>query len=145
MSAKVQTVAVTVVLVLAAAAPPAMAQEAIPGYVELSFCNHMPEPVYLALSYKDKPGSKQWVVEGWKQINTDSCFKITVPNDGAVYDYAELPGQGDWGGDFKLCVERPGPFRRINTAGYTCDSEDLVGFGVIDVAGRTKRTINYNP
>jgi uncharacterized membrane protein len=142
---RIQSAGAAIALVLAAAAPPAVAQDAMPGYVALSFCNHMAEPVYLALSYKDKPGSSQWVVEGWKQINADSCFKITVPNDGTVYDYAEAPGKGDWGGDFKLCVERPGPFRRINTSGFTCDDEELVGFGVIDVAGRSERTINYNP
>ena len=146
MSAKIHSAcAAAVALVLAATAQPATAQEPMPGYVALSFCNQMSDPVYLALSYREQPGSANWVVEGWKQINGNSCFKITVPNDGTVYDYAEMPGQGDWGGDFKLCVERPGPFRRINTAGFTCDPDDLVGFGEIEVEGRTSRTINYNP
>lgn len=142
---KIQSVGLVAALLLAGGAPPAVAQDAMPGYVQLSFCNHMSDTVYLALSYKDKPGSSNWVVEGWKQINSNSCFKITVPNDGMIYDYAEMPGQGDWGGDFMLCVERPGPFKRINTADYTCDDEDLVGFGEIDAKGSSAKTVNYNP
>ena len=60
--------------------------------------------------------------------------------------FAEDESDSDSGGDFKLCVERPGPFKRINTADYSCRDGDLLeGFGEIDAVGLAKRTVNYNP
>ena len=135
---------------LLTAAPPALAQQGSgstprAGYVALSFCNKTSGNVYLAVSYKETPGSDRWVVEGWKKIAAASCITLNLPNDGKIYDYAEDETDGDWGGDFKLCVERPGPFYRINTADYTCDSNLLEGFGEIDARGLASHTVNYNP
>lgn len=140
--------AVAVVALAGAIAPPAQAQNANPNgrrMVDMRFCNKTSGKVYLALSYRESPGSSNWVVEGWKVIYGNSCFDIRVPNDGYVYDYVEDESGGNWGGDFMLCVERPGPFRRINTANYTCAEDLLVGFGEIDVTGKTSKTVNYNP
>ena len=115
------------------------------GYAAVSFCNKTSGNVYLAISYREAPGSDRWVVEGWKQIGGGSCITLNLPNDGMVYDYAEDESDGDWGGDFKLCVERPGPFKRINTPDYTCNSDLLANFGETDITGLSSKTINYNP
>ena len=143
------SIAATAALLLAVA-PPALAQQGSgstprAGYVALSFCNKTSGNVYLAVSYKEAPGSSRWVVEGWKKIVGGSCITLNLPNDGKIYDYAEDESDGDWGGDFKLCVERPGPFYRINTADYTCNSDLLVGFGEIDAVGLASHKVNYNP
>jgi uncharacterized membrane protein len=150
MSVLQRSTAAFAALVLAAAvAPSALAQanSASPraGYVAASFCNKTAGNIYLAVSYREAPGSDRWEVEGWKQIGGNSCITLTVPNDGSIYDYAEDETNGDWGGDFKLCVERPGPFKRINSADYTCNDDLLVGFGETDVTGQASKTINYNP
>lgn len=140
--------AVAAVALAGAIAPPAEAQNANPNsrrMVDMRFCNKTSGQIYLALGYREAPGSSQWVVEGWKVIYGNSCYSITVPNDGKVYDYAEDESGGNWGGDFKLCVERPGPFHRINSADYSCPGDLLVGFGEIDVTGKTSKTVNYNP
>ncbi|MDB5472662.1 MAG: hypothetical protein JWR84_4222 [Caulobacter sp.] len=141
-------VAMAALLFSASAAPVAMAQNgASPraGYAAVSFCNKTSGNVYLAVSYREAPGSDSWVVEGWKKIGGASCITLNLPNDGMVYDYAEDETDGDWGGDFKLCVERPGPFKRINTAEYTCITDLLEGFGETDITGLSSKTINYNP
>ncbi len=149
MSSSRLTGAVLAALLLgASAAPSALAQnESTPraGYVALSFCNKTAGNVYLAVSYKEAPSSNRWVVEGWKRINAASCITLSLPNDGKIYDFAEDETDGDWGGDFKLCVERPGPFKRINTADFACNSDLLEGFGEIDAVGLAKHSVNYNP
>jgi uncharacterized membrane protein len=143
------TAAMAALLVAGTAAPSAMAQgnsaTTRGGYVAVSYCNKTSGSIYLAVSYRETPGSDRWVVEGWKKIYGNSCITLTVPNDGYIYDYAEDETDGDWGGDFKLCVERPGPFKRINTADYTCNADLLEGFGETDVTGLSSKTINYNP
>jgi len=116
-------IATMAALVLASGgvAPAAFAQNAGRNdMVTLDFCNRTSGKVFLALMYRERPGSSNWIVEGWKVIQGGSCFNITVPNDGSVYDYAEDESDGTWGGSFKLCVEHPGPFRRVNSADFTC-------------------------
>eukprot|EP01030_Chromulinospumella_sphaerica_P024147 gene24147-24210_t len=145
---RLSSAAVAVLLFTATAAAPALAQnQATPraGYAAVSFCNKTSGPIYLAVSYRETPGSDRWVVEGWKQIGGASCITLHLPNDAMIYDYAEDESDGDWGGDFQLCVERPGPFKRINTADYTCNSDLLEGFGETDLTGVSSKTINYNP
>ncbi len=145
--ARAATLALTLAIAAAGSAPPvALAQSAgRADMVALSVCNRTSGKVFLALSYLESPRSSRWVVEGWKVIQAGSCFRISVPNDSYVYDYAEDETNGSWGGDFKLCVEHPGPFRRINSGSYTCAAQDLVGFAETDVRGATSKTINLNP
>ena len=126
--------------------PPAVAQNAGRStMVAMSFCNRTSGKVFLALSYLESPSSSNWIVEGWKVIQAGGCYNISVPNNAYVYDYAEDESGGSWGADFKLCVEHPGPFRRINSGDYTCDESELVGFKEIDVTGLSSRTVNLNP
>lgn len=137
-------------LLLTVSAVPAKAQTSNgssprAGYVAASFCNKTSGSIYLSVGYREAPGSDRWVVEGWKKITGNSCITLSLPNDGKIYDYAEDENDGDWGGDFTLCVERPGPFKRINTADFTCANDLLVGFGETDVTGLATKTINYNP
>lgn len=115
------------------------------GLVKLHLCNKTSLKIYVALGYREAVGSNNWIVEGWKNINAYSCFDISVPNDSVVYDYAEDDDGGTWGGDFTLCVEHPGPFRRINRSDYTCSSDELKGFKTVDVTGLADKTINFNP
>lgn len=115
------------------------------GMVNLHLCNKTGLKIYVALGYREAVGSNNWIVEGWKNINAYSCFNISVPNDSVVYDYAEDDDGGTWGGDFTLCVEHPGPFRRINRSDYTCESKELKGFATVDVSGLSDKTINFNP
>lgn len=116
-----------------------------PTMVNLHLCNKTSTKIYVALGYRETVGSDNWIVEGWKNIAAYACFDISVPNDSVVYDYAEDDDDGTWGGDFDLCVQHPGPFRRINSGDYTCDSNELKGFKTVDVTGLADKTINFNP
>lgn len=113
--------------------------------VNVHLCNKTSLKVYAAVGYREAIGSDNWIVEGWKNIAPYSCFDIRVPNDSVVYDYAEDDADGSWGGDFKLCVQHPGPFRRVNSGDYTCDAAELKGFATVNVAGLADKTINFNP
>lgn len=115
------------------------------GMVKLHLCNKTSLKIYVALGYRESIGSNNWIVEGWKNISPYSCFDISVPNDSVVYDYAEDDDGGTWGGNFSLCVQHPGPFRRINRSDYTCDANELKGFATVDVTGLQDKTINFNP
>lgn len=135
------------VLLLASAAPvtslPTAAQAQPSGYYRVEFCNRTNEKVYLAVSYVETPGSKDWIVEGWKNINAGACIQLDFAKGNYYYYYAENDGDGYWGGDdFELCVQRPGPFRRINRSSYTCDGDDLMGFVARDPGDKTFITEN---
>ncbi len=123
----------------AAAAPPQ-------GYYSVEYCNKTGGKIYLAVSYLERPGSKDWVVEGWKNINAGACMTMNYPEGSWYYYYAEDDGDGFWGkDDFMLCVQHPGPFRRINRADYSCDESELKGFVARDPEGKSMITENLNP
>ena len=130
---------VSVAPTAAQAAPPA-------GYYSVEYCNRTSGKIYLAVSYIETPGSKDWVVEGWKNLNAGACITMNYAMGSWYYYYAEDDGDGFWGkDDFMLCVEHPGPFRRINRANYTCDEDELKGFVARDPEGKSMITENLNP
>jgi uncharacterized membrane protein len=145
MSTLVRSACAALFLFAVQPAPMANAADSNPGYADVEFCNKTSGVVFLALSYGSAPGSGEWIVEGWKKIEAGGCFTATVPNDGKIYDYAEDDADGVWAGDFKLCVEHPGPFKRINSPDFACEDSELVGFSVTDLTGRSHDVINYNP
>lgn len=121
-------------------------QSSVRPYINVNFCNRTSGKLYLALSYIKEPGSDDWIVEGWKNIDAHSCMDFDLARDGKVYYYAEDDGDGFWGGDeLKLCVEHPGPFRRVNSSSFTCDGSELKSFDSIDPGSDASRTVNLNP
>ena len=145
MSALLRAAAAALCLFAVQPAPVAIAAEVQQGYASVDLCNRTSATLFLALSYRSAPGSAEWIVEGWKKVEAGGCFTATVPNDGKIYDYAEDDAGGFWAGDFKLCVEHPGPFKRINSPDFACEDSELVGFSVTDLTGRSHDVINYNP
>jgi len=115
-------------------------------YINVNFCNRTSDKIYLALSYLKAPGSSDWIVEGWKNINGNSCMDFDLPSAGWFYYYAEDDAGGTWGADdIKICVEHPGPFRRVNVDGYTCDGDELKGFRGVDPGDNASYTVNIRP
>lgn len=139
----------TAAVTMAAFAPVSLAPSAAQaqaGYYKVQYCNKTGGKLYLAVSYIETPGSKDWVVEGWKNLNAGACVTMTYAAGNYYYYYAEDDGDGFWGkDDFMLCVEHPGPFRRINRANYTCDDSELKGFVARDPEGKDFITENLNP
>lgn len=79
------------------------------------------------------PDSKEFVVTGWWKVAAGTCRKIgTYPRD-HFYMHAQS-GRTAWGkGDISLCVETPGPFKRINLPSYKCNGSLLRKFSHVDV------------
>lgn len=130
--------------VLVPVAAPTRAAAASDGYTDITVCNQSNRTAYVAVAHKDAPGSDSWIIEGWINLGPSQCETYDVPTDGYFDYYAEDDGNGVWdGSDLQLCVQRPGPFRRVNTPGVTCDEDELVGFTAVD-PNKTDR-VNLNP
>lgn len=101
-------------------------------YFNLRICNRSGVDAFVARAYRTDPDT--WMVAGWLRVDAGECANAGAILKGYFYIYAEEVGRGArgtvWrGDDAELCVEYPGPFRRHNTAGYTCgDNELLRGF-----------------
>lgn len=136
-------IAATAVAPVSMAPGSAVAQS---GYYKVEYCNKTSGKIFLAVSYVETPGSKDWIVEGWKNLQPGACLTMTYAAGNYYYYYAEDEGDGYWGSDeFKLCVSYPGPFRRINTASYSCDDDELKGFVERDPGSKSSITENLNP
>jgi serine/threonine protein kinase/uncharacterized membrane protein len=107
-------------------------------------CNKSSKRASVAIShYSTEVGA--WLVEGWSTVEVGDCRNIGTFKKGQFYFYAKCySGSCYWGGnDIKLCVELPGPFKRINKTGYTCQSrEQLAGFRSREVDGDFTWTLN---
>ena len=127
--------------------PPTVAEARQSGrYISVNFCNLTSGKIYLSLSYLKEPGSRDWIVEGWKNISGNSCKAFDLPRSGWFYYYAEDDTDGFWGGDdIKICVEHPSPFRRVNVDGYTCPGSELKTFRGVDPGDNSTYTVNIRP
>jgi uncharacterized membrane protein len=93
-------------------------------------CNQSGVSASVAVSGLTAVGSNQWNVEGWWTVPTGSCQVLgSFPISSEFYYYAEQTGasQNQWSGNaLNLCVQYPGPFDRINSAGYNCQSSEAL-------------------
>ena len=98
-----------------------------------SVCNRTGKEVSTAISHRLAPGSKDFVVAGWWKVASGSCRKIGSYPRGHFYMHAQAGGN-TWGkGDLTLCVETPGPFKRISLPNYKCNGPLLRKFSHVDV------------
>ena len=114
-------------------------------YFTFHLCNQSRVTIALATSSHVSPTSSDFKVEGWWLINRGNCIDLSFAK-GWFYFYGEkkdLGGSLYWGAnDIKLCVTYPGPFERVNKAGYKCSSSRLKGFHAIFIAS-DQDTYNY--
>src|SRR5262249_35603277 len=95
-------------------------------------CNHSNVTASVAVSHYVSPSDNRFVVEGWWSVDPGNCAWIGAFPLGGFYYYAEQRNSQRiyWPGtDINLCVRHPGPWERVNTAGYNCRSDEtLRGF-----------------
>jgi uncharacterized membrane protein len=95
-------------------------------------CNQSGVSASVAVDSQTGAGGSQFHVEGWWVVPSGSCQVLGSFPVGWFYYYAEQTGasQNEWNGNaLDLCVQYPGPFDRVNYAGYSCQSsEQLRGF-----------------
>ena len=100
---------------------------------DFTVCNKTGREVSVAISPRLAPGSSEWVVAGWWKVGPAACRTIGSYPRGFFYMHAQSGGT-TWGkGDLNLCVETPGPFKRINIASYRCAGHLLRKFSQVDV------------
>ena len=113
---------------VAVLASPAEAQGS--GQFLFRVCNNSGVTAAVAISPHVSTSDSRFRVVGW-YVAEPGCTNIGSYPKGWFYFFAEQRNSGRiyWGNnDIQLCVEHPGPFDRVNVAGYTCDSSDLKGF-----------------
>lgn len=88
-------------------------------------CNRTGAAAFVAVSHRESPGSGTWIVSGWTRVPARTCTFIGTYPQGDFYHHANN-SSGKWNGDFNLCVEYPGPFRRTNPPGYTCNDNEKI-------------------
>lgn len=111
------------------------------GTFHFQVCNHSDVQASVATASYVSPTDHRYAVEGWWSVSPGSCEGIGYFPLGTFYTYAEQTNTQAvvWqGNDAELCVQYPGPFRRINTTNYTCQSnERLRGFTKHSVSAGT--------
>jgi uncharacterized membrane protein len=102
-------------------------------------CNKSNVSASVAVSNLESVGSSRFEVQGWWTVTAGNCESLGNFPQGWFYIYAEQTntGQEVWEGDFPLCVEFPGPFDRINSASFTCKSDELKLFTAEEIPGTT--------
>lgn len=94
-------------------------------------CNYSSNWAAVAISGIETPGSNLWMVQGWWTVSPGRCQDIGKFARGLFYAMAEGYGNPNlvWkADDLKLCVERPGPFKRVNRGGQVCGADSLRSF-----------------
>lgn len=102
-------------------------------------CNTSNVSASVAVSNLSAVGSSTFEVQGWWTVPAGNCNTIGTFPQGWFYVYAEQTNSGDivWDGDFALCVEFPGPFDRLNKAGYSCSGDELKQFTAEQIPSTT--------
>ncbi len=126
-----------VIIGMSAIQPAAAAEPEAIGTDERMFdftvCNKTSREVSVSVSPRLAPGSSEWIVAGWWKVAPAACRTIGSYPRGIFYMHAQS-GNTTWGkGDLSLCVETPGPFKRINIANYRCAGHLLRKFSQVDV------------
>jgi uncharacterized membrane protein len=109
-------------------------------FFSFQVCNQSDRWAAVAIMGREAPDSNQWIVQGWWQVAPYQCSNIGRYVRGAFYAMAEhLNAPGRWtNNNIMLCVEHPGPFRRINTPNSACLPNDLVPFRGFQVTQATE-------
>jgi uncharacterized membrane protein len=112
-------------------------------------CNHTNVTASVATDSLVSPTDDRFVVQGWWSVPPQTCSTIGNFPQGWFYYYAEETNTQAvvWSGTaLQLCVQHPGPFERINTANYTCGSNEVLrGFAATEVSSTTGTfTLNLN-
>jgi len=102
-------------------------------------CNQSSVSASVAVSNLVAVGDSRFEVQGWWTVGAGTCSSIGNFPQGWFYYYAEQTNSAQlyWPGDFGLCIEYPGPFDRINAAGYTCDPSLLKQFNEEQIPSTT--------
>lgn len=96
-------------------------------------CNKAGREASVAVSARLSPSSSDFVVQGWWRVPARRCVDIGNFPRGHLYAHA-VAGRTSWGNsNMRLCVETPGPFKRINFPGYKCSKGLLRQFTDLNV------------
>lgn len=100
---------------------------------DMRVCNKTGKEASVAVSARLSPTSRDFMVQGWWRVPARRCVDIGTFPRGNFYAHAAA-GRTTWGdSDMRLCVESPGPFKRVNFSGYKCSKQLLRRFTHVKV------------
>ena len=123
------------------------AQSARAEYFTFVVCNHSSVPASVAVASYVSPTDQRFEVQGWGSVAPGTCSTMGTFPQGWFYFYAEETNTQAvvWSGTaVSLCVDYPGPFQRIDTPNYTCQSNEVLrGFSGSEIPS-TMGTFTWN-
>lgn len=132
---------IAVFLALAGLCPGTARAQAQPHMFHFQVCNHSKVQASVATASYVSPTDNRYEVQGWWGVGPGKCEWIGYFPQGWFYYYAEQTNtqQIVWvGKDAELCVQYPGPFERINTDNYKCQSNEVLrNFTVFSISDTT--------
>lgn len=103
-------------------------------------CNQTTHKIAVALAGRRNPSNSDMTLQGWGLVEPGACKKFGSFVRGKVQAVAQVSGErtGWYGTDARHCVERPGPFDRLVTAGFLCPSNGKeIGFREFNVGAES--------
>jgi|GEM_PF-2640370 len=110
-----------------------------------SVCNHTSTPISIAIDFFSEEDNAR-VVEGWKTVESGQCPQLGRYRRGEFRFFAkERNGSKQWSGNFPVCVEFPGPFKRIRAQSYNCPNPQFLKRFNTKFVDTPSWTVNINP
>jgi uncharacterized caspase-like protein len=107
----------------------------------LKVCNKSTRRASVAVMGLTAPDNSDWHIQGWWTVPAGQCTSLRKYVKGTIYVFAQEYGNSSFawkGSGPKLCVDFPGPFDRVDQAGYNCrPSEKPASFSSFSVADDT--------
>ena len=102
-------------------------------YFEFWVCNQTNVSISVAVMNREQPTSREWYIQGWWNVDAQSCRSLGYRPKSAIYAHA-MGGGKTWSGDTRVCVETT-KFKRVNYGNVQCDASRHRGFRRLNVTG----------
>jgi uncharacterized membrane protein len=95
---------------------------------QLQICNRSKFQALFAFVSRENTQSSTFIIRGWYAIDPGPCRAFADFPKGWFYYYAEDPTHlKSWPGEAaSFCIRRPGPWQATISAGYYCQSNELL-------------------
>ena len=100
-------------------------------WFEFWVCNQTNVNLSIAVISREQPTSREWYVQGWWNVDAQSCRSLGQRPKSAIYAHA-MGGGKTWSGDTRVCVETT-RFKRTNYGNAQCDASRHRGFRRLNV------------
>lgn len=95
-------------------------------------CNQTNIRISVAVISREQPTSREWYVQGWWNVDAQSCSSLGRHPKTAIYAHA-MGGGKTWSGDTRVCADAV-RFKRVNYGNAQCQPAHHRGFRRLNVS-----------